>query len=156
MSEYLTQEHLDRLWAYLERAWDLDRLLEETEQQASQFETEDAKTVLAWIQALRGRVNGETRDDVTLALKLGALAEKLGFSILEPYAIQAWKAKEALVRDAKARGHSPEEKQAALAEFDRLREENPFLGIGAIDRRVHKKTGVPLRTLRRWRSNRNS
>ena len=139
------------------RAWNLERLLDDTEDEAREVlkrtdnkqTQDDAETVLFWLQSLRKKLETPDREAVTLAIKLGALAEKMGFRPLEPYAKQAWRAKEALRAAARDNAHSPEAISKALELYDSLRTAKPDRKKSAVEKEVQRETGIPPRTLRR-------
>lgn len=149
----------DEQVAYLRslgKYWDLDRLLDGTEREARATlergtdakARDDAEIVLYWIDSLRGRLNGSDRQAVTLALKLGALAQRMGFRVLEPYGRRGYRAFLKLRAADREREHPKAAIDAALRLYDRLREQNPTRKKGAVEKRVKAETGIPPRTLR--------
>ena len=138
------------------RYWDLGWLLDQTEREARATiqagkepkAAEDAEVALAWLESLRGRVDGDNREVVTLALKLGALAERMGFRVLEPHAKRSLRALMALRAAAEKRAHPPEAIAKALARYDRLLAENPKRKKRAAQEQVARETGISDRTLR--------
>jgi hypothetical protein len=165
----LVRQYAEQLGKY----WNVDILLDETEKQARAIydpqahpkvetiqdfldvfghelteQEEDAVTVLAWVRTLRAKLADNDKATITLALKLGALAERMGFRLLEPYARQAIKAKNRLVATAKSMGHGDEKIQEALSLYHNLRDADPDRKIGMVQREVEKQTGVSARTLR--------
>ena len=138
------------------RYWDLDWLLAETEREARAIiehskepqAVRDAETVLEWLNVLGVRVDGDNRDAVTLAFKAGALAERMGFRILEPHAKRSLQALRALRAAAKKREHQPEKITEALTLYDRLRQENRGRKKSAVENQVKEETGIRPRTLR--------
>jgi hypothetical protein len=121
------------------------------------IETEDAIRVLFTLDELRRALDdGNIRSAALAAMYLGSRYERLKIRWAEPYAGRAQKSEQALVKKAKARGRSADEKNQALTEFDRLRAEFPHLTVAAIEKRVTEETGVSARQLRRYRKDRDN
>ncbi|MFH1919444.1 MAG: hypothetical protein ABIP48_06105 [Planctomycetota bacterium] len=140
----------------LAKHWDLDSLLDGTEREARatlEKSTEpkardDADIVLYWIQSLRQRLDKNDRQVITLALKLGALAERMGFRVLEPYAKRSFRAFQKLRAAKREHEHPPEKIAEALRLYDKLMEQHPRRKKGSIQKEVREQTGIPQRPLR--------
>jgi hypothetical protein len=116
--------------------------------QASRY----AVRTMTYTAALREAMEaGNMKGGALAALRVGASSERLRAYLEAP-----WIAGRRRALDALQSGKAPNQSLvcAALKGFDELRELEPGRPLGSIERQVSRETGVPLRTLQRWRANR--